>query len=142
MTNTIETNPEIADSVQDQPRYATAADIMAIKAPEPIEEDYLDSETGLTYRIKGFEKIYEKISATRSAFEFSMSVKNGEITVWDSSGKVFTPTEEAVEAAVFASRCVREPQMGEMQWLATLDRTDLLYRLYLRIAHCNHDDIE
>jgi hypothetical protein len=66
-------------------------------------------------------------------------IKGGKIIVQDSSGDRFTPTPEEVEAAVFASICVVEPKLGEMQWLATLGSTDILSRLFVRILICNRD---
>jgi hypothetical protein len=120
-------------------QYATAAQVLAHKGPEPLSEDFTDPQSGLVYRIEGLRKFHAKVAALAAAEELATRVRSGKIIVHDSSGEQFTPTSEEVEAAVFASRCVTQPKMGEIQWLSTLGSSDLLSRLFYRILICNRD---
>jgi hypothetical protein len=121
------------------PQYVTAEQVLAYSGPEPLSEDFTDPESGFVYRIEGLRKFHAKIAAVAAAAELASRIKSGKIIVHDSAGDAFMPTEEEVEAAVFAARCVTQPKMGEIQWLATLGRSDTLSRLFYRILVCNRD---
>jgi len=123
----------------EEPKYATAEDVLAIKAPEPLSEDYFDTETQLTYRIEGFRGRHKKMMAVEDATELAERIATGKLIVRDLDGKEFMPTAEQILMAILASKCVVKPKLGELQWLAASDVSDLLDRLFLRILICNLD---
>lgn len=128
-----------AAAADDKPVYAAVDDVLALQAPKALSEDYRDDETGLCFRIEGMTKFHARLSVVAAAAQLNGRIRSGKIVVRDVDGEAFTPTGEQIEAAVLASRCVTRPRLGEMQWLATLGRSDLLSRLYLRILICNRD---
>ncbi|MDR3710521.1 MAG: hypothetical protein P4L33_19650 [Capsulimonadaceae bacterium] len=132
-------NIECVSNAVGSVRYATPEEVLAHQGAEPLSEDYHDEETGLSYRIEGLAKFHAKVAAMAAAAELSERVRRGAILVKDMSGEQFIPTDEEIEAAVLASKCVIQPKLGEMQWLATLGQSDLLARLYLRILICNRE---
>lgn len=120
-------------------RCSSVDEVMAFEEPGPISELYTDPTTGLTFRIEGFKSKFEKIDAVDSAYELFDAVKKGETTFRDRSGNVIKAPMEYIAMAVFASRCVAEPKLSEAGWLSTLDRSDILERVFVRILICNRD---
>jgi len=71
--------------------------------------------------------------------ELSERITTGNLTVRGVSGEALSLSAEEVAMAVLASKCVASPKLGELQWLSTLETSDLLGRLFVRILVCNRD---
>jgi hypothetical protein len=93
---------------------ATKEAILAIKAPEPFTRDV--EILGMTVTVEGIKKYIERQDLQAKIEGTNDLAKQGllKITVDDDT---FVPAEHDIMAAVWASICVRDPELTVNEWL-------------------------
>lgn len=100
------------------PNYLSSDSLLARTNPAPLQEDYTVEELGGVVQITGISTYDERTSVFGEITALQAQAERKVLKVTHpQTGETYVPKDKHIMAAVWASRCVTNPQMTSLQWL-------------------------
>ena len=111
----------------------------AAKGIEPLEEDFVGriGAQEFRFKIRGLKYVQDSVDVAQAANKILERIKKGLIPIVDARGEKFVPSEQLVQNAIYCSRCVIEPKLSEIQWIAVGAHSFIVGQLADRAVVCS-----